>query len=299
LVIGIYPDQCLKFENINMHSVHSLLRKYGIRPKKRLGQHFLCQPATIRKIVLAIAPSGADTIIEIGAGLGLMTGLIAERAGRVIALERDASLIGIARAELGEFHNIEWVEGDVLDARIESLAGGAAGGGARVKVTGNLPYNISSPILLWLIEQRAHISQAVVMLQREVAERVCAGPGGKDYGRLSVMVQASAVARRLFDVPPSCFVPPPEVRSSVVRLDFESARPLPAALERRLSALVRAAFGKRRKTIRNALAGAGGLFPGAGALDAALASAGIEPGRRPETLSVEEFMGLAEKLGVD
>ncbi len=285
---------------ISMHhqSLQAILKKYGIRPNKRLGQHFLSAMPTIIKIVGAIGPAADECVLEIGPGPGLMTALIAERAGFVIAVEKDGRMLDVAKREHAAIENVFWHEGDILEFDLEKTLGEMPSPlrSRPVKVAGNLPYNISSPILFWILENRDLISRAVVMVQKEVALRIAACPGGKDYGTLSVRMQAYAAARRLFDVSPGNFVPPPEVDSSVVELDFAggaSKKPEDDAL---FESVVRAAFGKRRKTIRNALAGSPfGALP-AKALAGALDRAGIDAGRRPETVSVEEFIRLSSTL---
>jgi 16S rRNA (adenine1518-N6/adenine1519-N6)-dimethyltransferase len=275
-----------------------MLRKHGIRPKKRLGQHFLSAVPTIEKIVGAIAPSKDECVLEIGPGPGTMTGLLAERAGLVIAVDRDASILEVAREELGDTSNVRFVEGDVLELDLEAAISDVPKRLAkkRIKVAGNLPYNISSPILFWILKNRDFISRAIVMVQKEVALRIAAKPGGKDYGTLSVRTQAYASARRLFDVSPGNFIPPPEVTSSVVEIDFAGGASKKPVDDIAFEAVVRAAFGKRRKTLRNALLGSRLSGLSAEKLDAALLRAGIDGKRRPETLTVDEFIGLAGDL---
>lgn len=278
-------------------SVTAILRRHGVRPKKRLGQHFLAATPTIRKIVDAIAPSGDECVLEIGPGPGIMTGLLAERAGFVIAVDKDASIIEVAREELSDPPNVRFIEGDVLELDLEEAISDLPKRFAKkgIKVAGNLPYNISSPILFWILENRDLVSRAIVMVQKEVALRIAAAPGGKDYGTLSVRIQAHANARRLFDVSPSNFIPPPEVNSSVVEIDFAGGAPDKPEDDAAFEAVVRAAFGKRRKTLRNALLGSSlGLKPDM--LDSALSRAEIDGRRRPETLSVDEFIRLAGNL---
>jgi 16S rRNA (adenine1518-N6/adenine1519-N6)-dimethyltransferase len=279
-------------------SLHAVLKRHGIRPDKRLGQHFLAATPTMRKIVDAIAPSDDECVLEIGPGPGLMTALIAERAGFVIAVDKDRKMLDVARREHEDVENVRWHEGDILEFDLGSGLRDIPSRlrGRPVKVAGNLPYNISSPILFWILKNRDLISRAIVMVQREVALRIAARPGGKDYGTLSVRTQAYASARRLFDVSPGNFVPPPEVDSSVVELDFAGGASKKPGDDALFEAVVRAAFGKRRKTIRNALAG---LAPGglsAEALLDALDRAGIDAVRRPETVSVEEFVRLSSIL---
>lgn len=278
-------------------SVHSLLKKHGITPKKRLGQHFLHARPTMEKIVAALAATNDDTVIEIGPGLGVMTALAAATARHVFAIEKDAAMIDVARQEFGGIENITWIEEDILETPLcdvmQRLA--CVGQGERIRVVGNLPYNISSPILFCMLEHRRMIRRAVVMIQKEVAERIVAQPGGKDYGILAVLLQAVADCRKLFDVSAKSFLPPPEVTSSVLQIDFREGDD-GIADEERFRLVVKGAFGKRRKTLRNALLGARALGLTAAKLDAALESCAIDPRRRPEQLSVAEFVALANAL---
>lgn len=271
-----------------------MLRKYDIRPKKRFGQNFLSEMPTISKIALSIEPSKQDTILEIGCGLGVLTALIAGRAGSVIAVEYDKELFEIAQNELCDLRNIIWINSDILKIGIADLCRESSY--QKIKILGNLPYNISSPILFWMLDQRANVSKAVVMLQKEVAMRVIAKPGGKDYGIISVLIQAHARAKRLFDVAASNFIPPPKVVSSVIEIEFEHDRKFPCD-EPFFRNLVKAAFGKRRKTIRNSVLSAANLKFSPEQFDLALKETGIAQTRRAETLSVNEYILLAEKLG--
>ena len=278
-------------------SVHSLLRKHGIAPKKRLGQHFLHARPTMEKIVAALAATKNDTVIEIGPGLGVMTAIVAAGARHVFAIEKDAAMIDVARAEFGSLDNITWVEEDILEVPLCDVVAKLAcvAPGERILVVGNLPYNISSPILFCMLEHRGMIRRAVVMIQKEVAERIVAKPGSKDYGILAVLLQAVASCRKLFDVSAKSFLPPPEVTSAVVQIDFREGDG-GIADEERFRLVVKGAFGKRRKTLRNALLGARALKLVAARLDAALAACGIAGRRRPEELSVAEFVALANRL---
>ncbi len=279
-------------------SLQAVLNKYGIIPRKALGQHFLSAMPTIRKIVEAIGPSKDECVLEIGPGPALMTRLIAQRAGRVIAVEKDGRLAGIAREELSEHPNVEIVEGDFLTVDFDELLSRVPEPlrGKRIKVAGNLPYNVSSPILFRLLDRAELISRAVVMLQKEVAMRIVAQPGKKDYGILSVRFQAMAKARRLFDVAPGNFIPPPEVMSSIVEIDFESPPAERPEDEDWFADVVKAAFGKRRKTLRNALIGSGLPSLSAGRIDEALSAISMDGRRRPETLSTTEFIALARAM---
>ncbi len=276
-------------------SVLALLKKHDIAPKKKLGQHFLSEMPTIRKIVGVIKPSKEDRIIEIGPGLGLMTRLLAMRAAAVFAVEQDEKLLEIARREHGDIKNIIWIQGDILKFTIDDILSRSAKQKYKrdVKVIGNLPYNISSPILFWILSNRSRISRATIMVQKEVALRITAKPGNKDYGILSVQVQAYANARRLFDISSQNFIPPPKVTSAVVDINFTKRNIEMPKDEIRFKKLVRASFGKRRKTLRNSLIASAELGLSAASVDSLLEKAKILGSRRAETLTIAEFIRLA------
>ena len=276
-------------------SVQAILKEHGIRPKKRLGQNFLTPTPTIEKIVNSLDPDANDSIIEIGPGLGLMTSIIAKKVGHVFAVDMDADILEIARTEFGDIENISWVHADILDTTIDELLTSHYSPITNLKILGNLPYNISSPILFWMLDQRAAINKAVVMLQKEVAVRIVAKPGGKDFGILSVLMQAFADCRKLFDISGKSFIPPPDVTSSVISIDFRS-EPSDINDEEWFRLVVKAAFGKRRKTIRNSLIGAQRIHLEPKIVDLALDACQIDPKRRAETISVAEFIALANTL---
>ncbi len=258
------------------------------RPRRRFGQHFLA-PEWAGKVVNAIAPQRGDTILEIGPGAGAITRLIAERAAAVLAIEIDRDLAARLRREAIPRATI--VEADILALDLTSL--GLPRG---TRVAGNLPYNISSPILFRLIDahRRADLfADATLMLQKEVVDRIVAGPGTKDYGLLSIFIALVARASRILTLPPGAFRPAPKVTSAVVRLDFLPADvrpPVPAPFE----GMVRALFTARRKTVANGLK-APAQQARVNVADA-LAAAGIAPAARPETLSVECLLALARHL---
>lgn len=261
-------------------------RSPSIRPKKSLGQHFLKDRAYLGKIVDAARIGPADRVLEIGPGLGGLTRLLAARAERVLALELDDRLIGVLRDDFAGSQNVEIVHGDALTFDYGSLAG-------PWKVVANLPYYISTPLVQRLIEHRDRFSTLTVMLQKEVAERIAAPPGGKEYGFLSVLVQLYTDPRMEFSVPPGAFSPPPDVESAVITLSVLD-RPAAALLDEPFFfRLVKEAFSQRRKTLRNALRRLG--LPPLTAEDAARRT-GIDLARRPETLSVAEFAALADAL---
>jgi len=254
--------------------------------RKRFGQHFL-EPAWVRKVVDAIAPSRDDTFLEIGPGRGALTIPLAERAGRLVAVEIDRDLAAALPGRVPG--NVQVLCADVLATDLATLVGD---GPEALRVAGNLPYNISTPILFQLVALAAHrlVRDATLMLQKEVADRLVAAPGTKEYGVLPVLVGRRARIERLLTLPPGAFRPPPAVTSAVVRLDFLDRSDVPEAPPG-FDALVRALFMRRRKTMGNALAAAIGV-PAAEAA-ARLERTGIDPRRRPETLTLGEFLTVA------
>jgi 16S rRNA (adenine1518-N6/adenine1519-N6)-dimethyltransferase len=263
-----------------------LLARHGLRAKKAWGQNFLVDPNVRRRIVDAAAATADDTVVEIGAGLGALTGLLAERAGRVIAIERDPDLVPLLREVLAASANVTVAPADAMGF---DFAAAAAQAGRPLVVVGNLPYQITSPLLFALLASGPAIARALLMVQREVAERVIAPHGSKTYGRLSVMVQQQAAVEILFHVGAGAFHPPPAVTSTVMRVT-PLAAPRAAVPDPVLFAeVVRAAFATRRKMLRRALAP---VF-GEEASRAALAAAGIDETRRAEELSVAELARLS------
>jgi 16S rRNA (adenine1518-N6/adenine1519-N6)-dimethyltransferase len=273
-------------------TARELLARHGLLPKRSLGQNFLVDPRVQERIVAAAAVTAADVVVEIGAGLGALTARLCPQAGKLVAVERDARLAAILRAELGPAPNLEIVEGDALELDLAAVARAA---GRPLVVVGNLPYVISSPVIFATMAAAAGglvVDRALFMVQKEFAQRMLSPPGSRDYGRLSVMVQQAAEAEVLFHVGARAFLPPPAVTSTVVRLR-PRARPLGEVSDASLfERVVREAFGTRRKMLRRALEPA---FGAPRAL-AALAEAGIAPTRRAEELSVADFARLANAL---
>jgi len=252
----------------------------GHAPRRRFGQNFLVDPHYAQKIVDAVAPRPGDNIVEIGPGLAALTAALVQLAGRITAIEIDRDLAARLRSDYA-VDRLTLHVADALEFDYAML-------GCDLRVVGNLPYNISTPLLFRLFEFENRLRDLHIMLQREVIARMTALPATPDYGRLSVMVQARFAVTRLFTVPPGAFRPVPQVESAVARLaPLGSSKPAiddPALFAR----IVAAAFGQRRKTLRNALQAVGD--------DAALAHTGIDPQRRGETLSVSEFAALANAL---
>ncbi len=259
----------------------------SIRPKKSLGQNFLQDPHYLGMIVDAAAISPSDQVLEIGPGMGHLTRHLASRAGRVLALELDERLVPVLQQEFKPDPKVAIVQADALEYCFETLPG-------TWKVVANLPYYISTPLIQKLLAARARFSSLTLMLQKEVAERIAAQPGGKEYGYLSVMVQLATVPQFRFLVPPGAFRPVPGVDSAVVTLEVRAAPAVALRDEAFFVRLVKAAFSQRRKTLRNSLKQLD-IAPDITARTRELT--GIDLGRRAETLSVEEFGSLADHLG--
>jgi 16S rRNA (adenine1518-N6/adenine1519-N6)-dimethyltransferase len=271
------------------------LRAVGQRPRRRLGQHFLCDPGVARRIVAVADVGPADAVLEIGPGLGALTGALVERAGRVRLVEMDAALAERLRAEYAQAAHVRVVTGDVLALDLETLWGDVDRPGV---VVSNLPYNVSTPVLFRLLDWSATFPRAVLMLQREVAARLVAAPGTSERGVLSVLVQARAAVRTCFDVGAGSFHPPPRVRSTVVEVRWSPEPTVPPAEWEAFRSVVRAAFGKRRKMLRNALRDLGTDGPLATAtVERALGAAGVDPTARAETLPIDAFLRIARALG--
>jgi 16S rRNA (adenine1518-N6/adenine1519-N6)-dimethyltransferase len=277
---------------VALPNARELLARYGLSPKKTLGQNFLLDPRVQERIVAAAALSAEDAVVEIGAGLGALTARLGERAGRLVAIERDARLAAVLRAELGASPRLTIVEGDALDF---DWVAAARRLGRPLVVVGNLPYVVTSPVIFAVIAAAAAgqvVDRALFMVQKEFAQRMISPPGSREYGRLSVMVQQAAETELLFHVGRRAFLPPPAVTSTVVRLR-PRGKPLGEVCDRELFArVVREAFGTRRKMLRRALAPAFGAERAA----AALAAAGLPGTRRAEELSVADFARLTNAL---
>jgi 16S rRNA (adenine1518-N6/adenine1519-N6)-dimethyltransferase len=247
--------------------------------RKRFGQHFLHDPGVIQRIVHAVAPRPNDRIVEIGPGRGALTGALLDAAGSIDAIEVDRGLAADLRERYAAA-GLHLHEADALAFDFGSLARERGG---RLRIVGNLPYNISTPLLFRLLDASEHVLDLHVMLQKEVVERMVAKPGSAEYGRLTVMLAPRVRIARLFDVGPGAFQPPPRVWSSVARLDVRAEPAFP--VDERFGVLVAAAFSRRRKTLRNALRGH--LDEGT------MRAAGVDPDARPETLAPEQFGALA------
>lgn len=264
------------------------------RRTRRLGQHFLRDSRVARAIVDLAAPTAKDICAEIGPGDGALTQLLAERAGRLLALEVDEALIARIAPGLARFDHVEVRRADARHFDFATLLPLRPDPAGMVVVVGNLPYSVSKPILQRLVEARTALSRMVLTLQKEVAERVVAEPGSRRYGALSILTQLHCDLRLAFTIPPGAFVPPPQVESAVIQLTPLPAPRFPLENERFFHQLVRVAFAQRRKTLANGLAG--GLRLPVEAVKSRLAAAGIDPVRRAETLSLDELARLASAL---
>ncbi len=270
-------------------SPRALLDKYDLRAKKSWGQNFLGDEHVLDDIARLAAPRAGERVLELGAGLGHLTARLLARGAEVTAVERDRDMARVLRGELGD--RITLLEADAARLDYAALAAGRP-----LSVVGNLPYHLTSPILFDLLGQVAHVARAVFLLQREVAERLAASPGEKDWGVLSVFLQREAEVSVERIVPPGAFFPPPKVHSAVIQVAFRPVAPGAAVLdEARFRKLVKAGFAQRRKVLRNALE-AGRVVPPE-VLAAALQATGIDPGRRGETLGIEEWAALERALG--
>ena len=277
-----------------MTSPTILLAAHNIHPKKQLGQNFIVNPAFTEMIVKRAGISSEDIILEIGAGLGALTIPLARRAKKVFAVEKDRQIIPILNMEIlvSGLTNISIIEEDILSVDITALVEDMGG---KIVVMGNLPYNISSQILVQLIRSREGISRAVLMFQKELAQRITAETGCKDYGRLTVMLRYCSDIKKLVDAKASLFFPKPKVDSQILELKFKKEIDHKAAAEPFLFKVIKAGFGNRRKTLKNALA-ASELNIDPITAKGVLEKSGIDPIRRAETLTVEEFVKLSNTL---
>ena len=266
------------------------------RPRKRFGQHFLRDHRVVERILQAFQPRAGDSVVEIGPGEGVLTHELAGKAAKLDVVEIDRDLAARLRESLPQMvtiHNADALGFDFcalaphMDVPVSRETGGRERppSHGKLRLIGNLPYNISTPLLFHLLDQAHCIHDMLFMLQKEVVDRMAAAPGGKDYGRLSVMMQWGAKVEKLFDVAPGAFYPPPKVDSSVVRLTPHAVPPVEVHDPRRFAEIVKAAFAQRRKVLRNTLKGL--VAP------ETIERLGIDPGRRAETLTLDEFAALA------
>lgn len=269
-----------------------IMGRFDISPNKSLGQNFLIDSNILDKIVAAGEVSQEDFVIEIGPGLGSLTQKLAQAAGQLTVIEKDRQLLPVLKENLQEYNNITYVEGDVLKVDwVEIIPAGV-----KPKVIANLPYYITTPIIMGFFEKKISTRLLVFMVQREVAERMVAKPGGKDYGSLSIAVQFYCKPEIVTIVPPTVFIPRPEVDSAVVKLVTLDHPAVEVLSEETFFRTVRSAFQQRRKTLRNALTHSPELHLPKEAVEEALLAAGIDPQLRGERLGIEEFGRLSDQI---
>lgn len=272
-----------------------VLQKHQFRFQKKYGQNFLIDPAVLDRIVKAAEIGTEDCVLEIGPGIGTMTQYLAQKAGKVIAVEIDKALIPILEETLSSFDNVILIQADILKVDIGKLAD-EHNSGKPLKVVANLPYYITTPIIMGLFEEHIPLDSITVMVQKEVAERMQTGPGSKEYGALSLAVQYYAKPELIANVPPNCFIPRPNVGSAVIKLTKYKELPVKAVDEKFMFSLIRASFNKRRKTLLNGLMGAADLNLDKDSILDALNKTGLPPTVRGETLSIGQFAALSDCL---
>lgn len=273
----------------------AVLQKYNFTFAKKFGQNFLIDTHVLEKIVSAAGVTKDDFVLEIGPGIGTMTQYLAESARQVIAVEIDAKLIPILEDTLSSYDNVTIIHDDILKVDIGALAE-RYNGGRPIKVVANLPYYITTPIIMNLFESGVPIENITVMVQKEVADRMQTGPGSKDYGALSLAVQYYAQPYLVANVPPNCFMPRPNVGSAVIRLTRYEKPPVKVSDERLMFALIRASFNQRRKTLLNGLTNSAQLPYSKEQIADVIQQAGLSPTVRGETLTLEQFAQLADIL---
>lgn len=280
----------------NPQNTIEVLQKYNFSFQKKFGQNFLIDTHVLDKIIQSANITEDDMVLEIGPGIGTMTQYLAQAAGKVIAVEIDKNLIPILEDTLSGYDNVRVINEDVLKLDLKKLAD-EENNGKPVKVVANLPYYITTPIIMGLFENEVPVESITVMVQKEVADRMQTGPGNKDYGALSLAVQYYADPYIVANVPPNCFMPRPKVGSAVIRLTRHAETPVQVDDEKLLFQIIRASFNQRRKTLANGLKNYEGLSFEKETIEAAIAECGFSPSVRGEALSLEEFAKLANVLG--
>ena len=282
----------------NPQETIAVLQKYNFAFQKKFGQNFLIDPRVLEKIIKAAEITEDDCVLEIGPGIGTMTQHLACAAKKVIAVEIDRALIPILQDTLSGWDNVKIINEDVMKVDLAKLAE-EENGGKPLKVVANLPYYITTPIIMGLFENHVPLKSITVMVQKEVADRMQVGPGTKDYGALSLAVQYYAKPYIVANVPPNCFMPRPKVGSAVIRLERYEEPPVKVKDEKLMFRIIRASFNQRRKTLANGLKNFAELDFTKEEIAAAIAGIGKDPGVRGETLTLEEFARLADELGRD
>lgn len=282
----------------NPKNTIEILNKYQFMFQKRFGQNFLIDTHVLEKIIKSAEITKEDVVLEIGPGIGTMTQYLCENAREVVAVEIDKNLIPILQNDtLAEYDNVTIINEDILKVDLNALVQ-EKNDGKRIKVVANLPYYITTPIIMGLFEQHVPLQNITVMVQKEVADRMQAKPNSKDYGALSLAVQYYAKPYIVANVPPNCFMPRPNVGSAVIRLTLHEEPPVKVEDERLLFAIIRAAFNQRRKTLVNALTNASDLKLTKEVVQIALEQMGLSSTIRGEALSLEQFAQLSNLMGV-
>jgi 16S rRNA (adenine1518-N6/adenine1519-N6)-dimethyltransferase len=279
--------------------LRTLLNAHGLHLTKRFGQHFLVDRNHLNRVVDTAAVGEGDNVFEIGPGVGTLTLELAQRAAKVVSVELDRAVLPALAQVLAPFPNATVVQSDALRVDLPSFLSEHFGPEARVKVVANIPYNITSPLLIHLLESKEHFTSITLMVQKEVADRLKAKPGQSDYGSLTVFAQFNAEVSVTGIVPKGAFFPPPKVDSAVIHLVPRATAPVAVPSEEAFFLVSRAAFGQRRKTLQNALTNATTLPFEKEVIVAALAAAGVDGQRRGETLSLEELAAITRALPFD
>lgn len=277
----------------NPKNTIEILQKYQFVFQKKFGQNFLIDTHVLEKIIAAAGVTKDDCVLEIGPGIGTMTQYLAESARHVIAVEIDQNLIPILKDTLSAYENVTVINKDILKVDIQALAQ-EYNGGRPIKVVANLPYYITTPIIMGLFESNVPIDNITVMVQKEVADRMQVGPGTKDYGALSLAVQYYAEPYIVANVPPNCFMPRPNVGSAVIRLTRHKTPPVTAKDTKLMFALIRASFNQRRKTLQNGLNNSPDISFTKEQIAAAIESLGLPAAVRGEALTLEQFAALSD-----
>ncbi len=280
----------------NPKNTIEIIQKYEFMFQKKFGQNFLIDTHVLEKIISAAGITKNDCVLEIGPGIGTMTQYLAENAGHVVAVEIDRNLIPILKETLADYDNVTVINEDILRVDIKALAE-EYNGGKPIKVVANLPYYITTPIIMGLFESGVPIDNITVMVQKEVADRMKEGPGSKDYGALSLAVQYYAEPEIVANVPPNCFIPRPNVGSAVIRLTRHKEMPVEVKDPALMFKIIRASFNQRRKTLQNGLGNASELPYTKEQIAAAIAEMGLTPTIRGEALSLAQFAQLSDILG--
>ena len=280
----------------NPKNTIEIIQKYEFMFQKKFGQNFLIDTHVLEKIISAAGITQNDCVLEIGPGIGTMTQYLAENAGHVVAVEIDRNLIPILKETLADYDNVTVINEDILRVDIKALAE-EYNGGKPIKVVANLPYYITTPIIMGLFESGVPIDNITVMVQKEVADRMKEGPGSKDYGALSLAVQYYAEPEIVANVPPNCFIPRPNVGSAVIRLTRHKEMPVEVKDPVLMFKIIRASFNQRRKTLQNGLGNAPELPYTKEQIAAAIAEMGLTPTIRGEALSLAQFAQLSDILG--